>query len=91
MLHNNRYKEPNVEFKIPSKKADRYEMLLDFYKDIFINSMPELLDNLQEEYIGSINECYIEDNPDCPTEAQKEKLLEVDVGDLLRKMKKTDV
>jgi hypothetical protein len=87
MLHNNRYKEPNVEFKIPSKKADRYEMLLDFYKDIFINSMPELLDNLQEEYIGSIKDCKL----DCPTEAQKEKLLEVDVGDLLRKMKKTDV
>jgi hypothetical protein len=91
MLHNNRYKEPNVEFKIPKTKPERYQMLLDFYKDIFIHSMPELLDNLQEEYIGSIKECYIEDNPDCPDEAQKEKLMKVNIGDLLRKMKKSDV
>ena len=91
MLHNNKYKDPNAEFKIPRTKPERYQMLLDFYKDIFIHSMPELLDNLQEEYIGSIKECYIEDNPDCPDEAQKEKLLKVNIGDLLRKMKKSDV
>jgi hypothetical protein len=90
MLHNNKYKEPNVEFKIPKTKPERYEMILDFYKDIFIHSMPELLENLQEEYNGSINECNADD-ADCPTEAQKEKLLEVNVGDLLRKMKKSDV
>jgi hypothetical protein len=91
MLHNNKYKKPNVEFKIPKTKTERYEMILDFYKDIFIHSMPELLDNLQEEYNGSIKECYIEDNSDCPDEAQKEKLLKVNVGDLLRKMKKSDI
>jgi hypothetical protein len=91
MLHNNKYKDPNVEFKIPRTKPERYQMLLDFYKDIFIHSMPELLDNLQEEYIGSIKECYIEDNADCPDKAQKEKLMKVNIGDLLRKMKKSDV
>ena len=87
LLKNNKYQGTNVEFKIPRTKLERYEILLDFYKDIFIDSMPELLDNLQEEYIGSINECL----DDCPNEAQKEKLLEVEVGELLRKMKKSDI
>jgi len=84
-LKNNNYQE----YAIPRTKPERYEMLLEFYKDIFIDSMPELLDNLQEEYIGSINECDDDDDP--LTEEQKTQLLEVDVGDLLRKMKKSDV
>jgi hypothetical protein len=95
MLQNNRYKNPNVEFKIPRTKPERYQMLLDFYKDIFIHSMPELLDNLQEEYIGSIkesDECDDENDDDnCLTKKQKKELLKVNVGDLLRKMKKSDV
>jgi hypothetical protein len=59
-------------------------MILDFYKDIFIDSMPELLDNLQEEYNGSINENY-------ETEEEKNKLLKIDVAGLLYQMKKGDI
>ena len=46
--------------------------------------MPELLENLQEEYNGSIN-----DNDE--TEEQKEKLLKIDVAGLLYQMKKSDI
>ena len=67
-------------------------MILDFYKDIFIHSTPELLDNLQEEYNGSINDYkYDVDDDDCLNEEQKKQLLEVDIADLLHKMKKTDI
>jgi hypothetical protein len=90
VLKNNKYQEPHVEFKIPSTKLARYEMILDFYKDIFIDSMPELLENLQEEYNGSIKECK-DDDENCPSEKQKEKLLEIDVAGLLYQMKKSDV
>jgi hypothetical protein len=84
LLENNKYQEPDVEFKIPSTKLARYEMILDFYKDIFLDSMPELLENLQEEYNGSINDNY-------ETEEEKEKLLKIDVAGLLYQMKKGDV
>ena len=73
-----------MEYKIPSTQLNCYEMILDFYKDIFIDSMPELLDNLQEEYNGSINENY-------ETEEEKNKLLKIDVAGLLYQMKKGDI
>ena len=56
ILENNKYQEENLEVKIPKIKIARYKKMLDFYKDIF-KSMPELQDNLQEEYIGAINDC----------------------------------
>lgn len=68
--------EKDVEFYIPSKKLDKYNMLLEFYKQIFTD-MPELLDNLKAEYEGSIN--------DFP------ELLEFDSGTLLMSMKKDDM
>ena len=84
LLKTKKYQEPHMEYKIPSTELKCYEMILDFYKDIFIDSMPELLENLQEEYNGSIN-----DNDE--TEEQKEKLLKIDVAGLLYQMKKSDI
>ena len=46
--------------------------------------------NLQEEYNGSIKDCK-DDDDNCPSEKQKEKLLEIDVAGLLYQMKKSDV
>lgn len=68
--------EKDVEIYIPSNKIDKYRMLLEFYKQIFID-MPELVDNLKAEYEGSIN--------DFP------ELLEFDVGTLLMSMDKYDM
>ena len=84
LLKTKKYEDPHMEYKIPTTELKCYEMILDFYKDIFIDSMPELLENLQEEYNGSIN-----DNDE--TEEQKEKLLKIDVAGLLYQMKKSDI
>lgn len=84
LLETKKYLDPNMEYKIPSTQLNCYEMILDFYKDIFIDSMPELLENLQEEYNGSINENY-------ETEEEKNKLLKIDVAGLLYQMKKGDI
>ena len=84
LIKTKKYEDPHMEYKIPSTELKCYEIILDFYKDIFIDSMPELLENLQEEYNGSIN-----DNDE--TEEQKEKLLKIDVAGLLYQMKKIDI
>jgi len=84
LLKTKKYQDHNMEYKIPSTQLNCYEMILDFYKDIFLDSMPELLENLQEEYNGSIKENY-------ETEEEKEKLLKIDVAGLLYQMKKGDV
>jgi hypothetical protein len=68
--------EKDVEIYIPSKKIDKYHMLLEFYKQIFTD-IPELFDNLKAEYEGSIS--------DFP------ELLEFDVGTLLMSMDKDDM
>jgi hypothetical protein len=84
LLKTKKYEDPNMEYKIPSTQLNCYEMILEFYKDIFLDSMPELLENLQEEYNGSINENYY-------TEEEKEKFLKIDVAGLLYQMKKGDI
>ena len=84
LLKTKKYLDPNMEYKVPSTQLNCYEMVLDFYKDIFIDCMPELLENLQEEYNGSIKENY-------ETEEEKNKLLRIDVAGLLYQMKKGDV
>jgi len=88
LLTNNKFRGTNTEFKIPETTPKKYEMLINFYKDIFINSMPELMVNLQEEYNGSIIHCEYEN---CPTKEQKKKLLAVNIPELLRKMTKSDI
>jgi hypothetical protein len=86
LIENKDY-ENDVEFEIPSKKLDKYNMLLEFYKQIFTD-MPELLGNLKAEYEGSINDC---NNDVCPSEDEKPELLEFDASTLLMSMKKDDM
>ena len=86
LIENKDY-ENDVEFDIPSKKLDKYNMLLEFYKKIFTD-MPELIDNLKTEYEGSINDCEYDN---CPSKDEKIELLEFDAGNLLMDMKKDDM
>ena len=90
ILENNKYKEENLEIKIPKLKVARYKKVLDFYKDIF-KSMPDLQYNLTEEYKGVINNCTISNNGDDLTEEQKKELLEINVYDLLASMKESEM
>lgn len=45
----------NSAFEIPKTQIDKYDMLLQFYKQI-ITDIPELRDNLKTEYVGEIME-----------------------------------
>jgi len=90
LMENNEY-EQNEEFSIPSKNIDKYNMILEFYKQIFTD-MPDLFDNLKEEYDGSINDCIDnEGDNNCPSEDEKKELLKVDIVNLLMKMTKNDM
>ena len=53
-LKNNEYIH-NTSFEIPEKQIDKYDMLLEFYKQIFTD-MPELGENLLTEYTAEIQE-----------------------------------
>lgn len=103
ILENNKYKEHSLEIKIPKLKLERYKKLLDFYKAIFKN-MPELQENLREEYKGSISDAATafdtaetetvtetSDTEDLLTEEQKQQLLEIDVYELLESMDEYDM
>jgi hypothetical protein len=57
--------------------------LLEFYKGIFVE-MPELIDNLREEYVGTINELSLRKN-------EKNELLRHDPYRLLQSMTKEDM
>jgi hypothetical protein len=76
--------EKDIEFNIPSKKIDKYEMLLEFYKTIF-NHMPDLRENLKAEYDGTII------NDSGFDEEEQDVLLSFNTYDLLTSMKKSDV
>jgi hypothetical protein len=89
LLEANKYQHDNLEVEIPSKKILRYNKILRFYKDIF-KSMPELQDNLQEEYNGSIYDAK-DDNKNSNFEEEKMKLLEVNAYELLKSMKDSDM
>jgi hypothetical protein len=90
ILENNKYKEENLEIKIPKLKVARYKKILDFYKDIF-KTMPDLQYNLTEEYKGAIHNCTISNNGDDLTEEQKKELLEINVYALLESMKESEM
>jgi hypothetical protein len=81
-LDDNNY-EKNVEFNIPSKKIEKYSMLLTFYKTIF-NHMPELRENLKFEYDGSIIEAGF-------SKEEETELLNIDTYELLQSMKNSDM
>lgn len=89
LLENNNYNNENLEIEIPSKKILRYNKILRFYKDIF-KTMPELQDNLQEEYNGSIYDAK-DDDKNSNFEEKKMKLLEVNAYELLKSMKDSDM
>ena len=89
LLEDNKYKDEKLEVEIPSKKILRYNKILRFYKDIF-KSMPELQDNLQEEYNGSIYDAK-DDNNNSNFEEEKMKLLEINAYELLKSMKNSDM
>jgi hypothetical protein len=82
MINDNNY-EKNEEYKIPYRKGDKYGILLEFYKGIFVE-MPELIDNLREEYVGTINELSLRKN-------EKNELLRHDPYRLLQSMTKEDM
>ena len=88
LLENNKYQDENLEIEIPTKKVLRYKKILEFYKDIF-KSMPELQDNLQEEYNGSIYDS--KDDSESGNEEQKMKLLNINAYELLKSMKDSDM
>jgi hypothetical protein len=89
LLEDNKYKDEKLEVEIPSKKILRYSKILRFYKDIF-KTMPELQDNLQEEYNGSIYDAK-DDNNNSNFEEEKMKLLEINAYELLKSMKNSDM
>ena len=82
LLDDNNY-EKNVEFNIPSKKIEKYNMLLTFYKTIF-NHMPELRENLKFEYNGSIIDARF-------SQEEETELLNINTYELLQSMKDSDM
>ena len=87
LLEDKKYNNDNKEFIIPKKQADKYEMILQFYKKIF-NELPDLRDNLKIEYEGEIKDCR---GIDCPTTADKIELLKYDTVKLLLSMKTSEM
>jgi len=84
-LKNNEYVRDKT-FTIPVSQIDKYEMLLSFYKQIFVD-LPELCDNLRIEYKGEVNTNV---NVDKHTQMAR-TLLEYDPVDLLMSMNASDI
>ena len=82
LLENKSYKK-DIEFQIPSKKKDKYKMLLNFYQIIF-NHMPELRENLKAEYDGSIIEAGF-------SQDEETRLLNFDTYELLQSMTESEI
>jgi hypothetical protein len=85
-IKNNEYNK-NISFRIPQDQIEKYNMLLEFYKQIFTD-MPELCDNLKTEYEAEILESR---GPRAPTKVQKKGILAFDPIDLLKKMTKYEM
>jgi hypothetical protein len=105
ILENKKYKQEGLEIKIPKLELERYRKILEFYKAIFKN-MPELQENLREEYKGSISDAATDTVTDASTatatatatacedlltEEQKQQLLEIDAYELLESMDEYDM
>jgi hypothetical protein len=74
-------------FEIPEKQLDKYDMLLEFYKQIF-KDMPELHDNLRTEYEEEIKEA---EGLNSPTQHEKEQYLLFNPIELLLDMSKYEM
>jgi hypothetical protein len=85
-LKNNEYLQ-NISFTIPENQLDKYDMLLQFYKQI-LSDIPELRENLRTEYKGEIIDSR---GPGSPTVTEKEAFLSADPVDLLMSMTKYDM
>jgi hypothetical protein len=85
-LKNKEYNK-NISFDIPEDQLDKYDMLLEFYKQIFTD-MPELGENLQTEYEAEILESR---GPNSPTKTEREAFLEMNPVDLLLEMTKYEM
>jgi len=85
-LRNNEFLK-DMSFDIPQHQIDKYDMLLQFYKQIFTD-LPELGDNLRTEYEAEIiNTC----GPNAPTKVKKEGILQFDPVELLLDMSKNEM
>lgn len=85
-LQNNEYIE-SLEFEIPESQLDKYDMLLDFYKQIFTD-ICELHDNLRVEFVGEITNAR---GPNAPKKIDKEAIAGFDPVALLLDMTKYDM
>ena len=85
-LRNNEFLE-DLTFEIPEEQIYKYDMLLQFYKQIFTD-LPELGDNLRTEYEAEITNVR---GPNAPTKAQKESMLQIDPVELLLTMTKEEM
>jgi len=86
MLKNNEYLH-NISCDIPKLQIDKYNMLLQFYKQLFID-MPELGTNLKIEYDAEILDSR---GPNSPSRDQKEEIIDINPVELLMSMKKSDM
>jgi hypothetical protein len=86
MLKKNEYHN-NVSFQIPKSQIDKYDLLLRFYKQLFID-MPELGANLKTEYDAEILDAR---GPNSPTKAQKEEIIDINPVELLLSMKNSEM
>jgi len=82
LLENKNYKTV-MEVKIPTKKIDKYKMLLGFYQTMF-NHMPDLRENLRTEYEGSIIEAKF-------SKEEETRLLNLNAYELLMSMKESEM
>jgi len=85
-LRNNEFLH-DYSFEIPGAQIDKYDMLLQFYQQIFTD-LPELGDNLRTEYEAEITNVR---GPNAPTKLQKEGMLKIDPVELLLSMTKEDM
>jgi len=85
-LKNNEYLTDST-FDIPVDQLDKYDMLLQFYKQLF-QDFPELGDNLRTEYEAEIMATR---GPNAPKKTQKEEILQYDPVTLLLDMTKYEM
>jgi hypothetical protein len=77
----------DISFDIPHIQIDKYDMLLQFYQQIFTD-LPELGDNLKTEYEAEVTNTR---GPNAPTKVKKQCILDFDPRELLLSMTKNDM
>jgi hypothetical protein len=85
-IRNNEFLQ-DTSFEIPADQLDKYEMLLQFYQQIFTD-LPELGDNLRTEYEAEITNTR---GPNAPNKLKKQGILEFEPRELLLSMTKHEM